>query len=138
MTPTEQYLVDEEGYRQFPYRCTAGKLTIGIGFNLDDTGLSMDESLLILRHRIVKIRNAIRKKCPWYDSLAEARQACLVGMAYQMGIEGLFKFKVTLAYAEAGRYEEAALNMLASKWARQTPARAQRAAYMMRYGKFPE
>lgn len=138
MTPTEQYLVNEEGYRQFPYRCTAGKLTIGIGFNLDDAGLSMDESLLILRHRIVKIRNAIRKKCAWYDSLAEARQACLVGMAYQMGIEGLFKFKATLAYAEAGRFEEAALNMLASKWARQTPARAQRAAYMMRYGKFPE
>lgn len=138
MTPTEQYLIDEEGYQQHPYRCTSGKLTIGIGFNLDDTGLSMEESLLILRHRIIRIRGALRKKWRWYDSLCEARQAVLVGMAYQMGLAGLYKFSTTLANVERGDYEAASRHMLASKWARQTPARAQRAAYMMRYGKFPE
>ena len=29
MDDTEKYIAAEEGYRQFPYRCTAGKLTIG-------------------------------------------------------------------------------------------------------------
>ena len=41
----------EEGYRQFPYRCTEGKLTIGYGFNLDDVGLSRQECDLILNYK---------------------------------------------------------------------------------------
>ena len=136
-TPTEQYLIDEEGYRRKPYRCTAGKLTVGIGFNLDDTGLSLEESLLILRHRVADIKTSLSAKYVWFSTLNEARQAALIGMAYQMGLAGLFGFKTTLAYIEAGRYTEASAQMLSSKWARQTPARARRAAYMMRYGKFP-
>jgi GH24 family phage-related lysozyme (muramidase) len=31
---TLKLLALHEGYRQFPYRCTADKLTIGYGFNL--------------------------------------------------------------------------------------------------------
>ena len=30
-----------EKYRRFPYRCTAGKLTIGYGWNLDDNGITV-------------------------------------------------------------------------------------------------
>ena len=52
MDDAEKYIAAEEGYRQFPYRCTAGKLTIGYGFNLDDTGLSEPESAAILHMRI--------------------------------------------------------------------------------------
>ena len=32
-------LVQHEGLRLKPYRCTAGKLTIGVGRNLEDKGL---------------------------------------------------------------------------------------------------
>lgn len=140
MTPSvlEKYIIDEEGFSRKPYRCTAGRLTIGYGFNLDDTGLSREESLLVLRHRLGRLEGEIARKLPWYDALNLPRRCVLVGMAYQMGLAGLLGFKQTLAYAEAGRYAEAAAGMLASKWARQTPARARRAAYMMRYGKFPE
>lgn len=140
MTPTllEQYIIAEEGFSQKPYRCTAGKLTIGFGFNLDDTGLSREECLLVLRHRLDNLVREIVKRLPWYRNLNHARQAVLVGMAYQMGLAGMLGFKQTLAYAEAGQYEAAAAGMLASKWARQTPPRARRAAYMMRYGRFPE
>lgn len=140
MTPTllEKYIIAEEGYSQKPYRCTAGKLTIGYGFNLDDAGLSREESLMILRHRLHGIEDALEAKFPWFNFLIMARRAALIGMAYQMGLAGLYGFKQTLAYVEAGRYTEAAAGMLASKWARQTPARARRAAYMMRYGRFPE
>lgn len=140
MTPTllEQYIIAEEGFSSKPYRCTAGRLTIGFGFNLDDTGLSREECLLVLRHRLGKLESEIARKLPWYRDLNPARQAVLVGMAYQMGLAGMLGFKQSLAYAEAGRYTEAAAQMLGSRWARQTPARARRAAYMMRYGRFPE
>ena len=38
-----QRLCFNEGFRQSPYRCTAGKLTIGVGRNLDDCPLTKEE-----------------------------------------------------------------------------------------------
>ena len=126
LTRTEQLILDEEGYSEKPYRCPAGKLTIGIGYNLD-AGMPLDEAVLLMRHRMDKIRYALN----------EARQAALISMAYQMGITGVLGFKRALHAAGRGLYDTASKEMLDSNWARQTPARAQRTAYMMRYGKFP-
>jgi lysozyme len=55
-------------------------------------------------------------------------------MAFQMGVTGLMGFKNTLALVEQGKYQDAAENMLKSKWAQQTPARAQRISNQMRTG----
>lgn len=55
-------------------------------------------------------------------------------MAFQMGIVGLLGFTNTLAAIKRGDYAAAATGMLASLWARQTPARAKRMADMMRAG----
>lgn len=136
LNATEAYIHDEEGYRAKPYRCTSGALTIGIGYNLD-AGMPFDEAVLLMRHRIDKIRRALLERLEWFPKLNEARQAALLSMAYQMGLSGLLSFKRTLASIAAGDYEQASREMLASKWASQTPKRAQRTAYMMRYGKFP-
>lgn len=136
LNATEAYIHDEEGYRAKPYRCTSGALTIGIGYNLD-AGMPFDEAVLLMRHRIDKIRRALLERLEWFPKLNEARQAALLSMAYQMGLSGLLSFKRTLASIAAGDYEQASRGMLDSKWASQTPKRAQRTAYMMRYGKFP-
>ena len=136
LTPTEAYIHQEEGFRSKPYRCTSGALTIGIGYNLD-AGMPFDEAVLLMRHRIDKIRRALLERLEWFPKLNEARQAALVSMAFQMGLAGLLSFKRTLASIAAGDYEQASREMLESKWARQTPKRAQRTAYMIRYGKFP-
>ena len=136
LNATEAYIHDEEGYRAKPYRCTSGALTIGIGYNLD-AGMPFDEAVLLMRHRIDKIRRALLERLEWFPKLNEARQAALLSMAYQMGLSGLLGSRRTLASIGSGDYEKASREMLDSKWARQTPARAQRTAYMMRYGKFP-
>ena len=39
-TRLREVLTDHEGIKYKPYKCTAGKLTIGIGHNLDDRGVS--------------------------------------------------------------------------------------------------
>ena len=136
MSAIEAYIHSEEGYRAKPYRCTSGALTIGIGYNLD-AGMPFDEALLLMRHRVDSIRRALLERYEWFPKLNEARQAALVSMAYQMGTAGLFSFKRALKAVEDGDWDKAGREMLDSKWARQTPARAQRTAYMMRYGKFP-
>ena len=53
-------------------------------------------------------------------------------MAYNLGINSLLGFKNTLATIQAGRYNDAADGMLASKWATQVGDRATRLAKMMR------
>ena len=136
LTATEAYIQQEEGFRAKPYRCTSGKLTIGIGWNLD-AGITWEEAVMIFRHRLDGIQTHLRVRLPWFPKLNEARQAALISMAFQMGIQGLLSFRRTLASIGSGDYEQASREMLDSKWARQTPARAQRTAYMMRYGKFP-
>lgn len=136
LNATEAYIHDEEGYRAKPYRCTSGALTIGIGYNLD-AGMPFDEAVLLMRHRIDKIRRALLERLEWFPKLNEARQAALLSMAYQMGLSGLLGFRRTLATMASGDWEKASREMLNSKWARQTPERAQRTAYIIRYGKFP-
>jgi lysozyme len=66
--------------------------------------------------------------------MTATRQAVLAAMGFQLGIAGLLAFKATLRAMEAGSYAMAAAGMLASKWASQTPARAQRMAAIMREG----
>ena len=45
-------------------------------------------------------------------------------MCYQLGINGVSKFKKTLAYMQDKKYDKAAVEMLDSLWAKQTPNRA--------------
>lgn len=136
LNATEAYINGEEGYRAKPYRCTSGALTIGIGYNLD-AGMPFDEALLLMRHRIEKIRRELLERFEWFPKLNEARQAALVSMAYQMGTAGLFSFRRALAAVGSEDWEAAGKHMLDSRWARQTPERARRTAYMMRSGRFP-
>jgi lysozyme len=55
-------------------------------------------------------------------------------MSFQLGVDGLLGFKQTLDAVKGGRYDEAAFDMLQSRWAQQTPARAKRLAEQMRTG----
>jgi len=51
----DQLIVDE-GLRLKPYRCTAGKLTIGVGRNLDDNWLSASEIKRMLWYNPLRSR----------------------------------------------------------------------------------
>ena len=127
-----------EGRRTFPYKDTVGKLTIGVGFNLDDVGLLPEEIDFILRNRINLVRTSLASLIPWFDTLDEVRQAVLVDMGFNLGVVGLLKFKRTLGSIEDGDYTTAAEQMLESKWADQVGRRADRLSDMMRYGRWPE
>lgn len=127
-------LVRDEGLRLKTYRCTAGKLTIGIGRNLDDVGISESEARVLLANDIAKVASQLDNALPWWKSLSEPRQRVLANMAFNLGITGLLGFKNTLGMIERGEYTKAADAMLASKWARQVGARATRLSDMMRKG----
>ncbi|HWR04379.1 MAG TPA: glycoside hydrolase family protein [Humidesulfovibrio sp.] len=127
----EQLLVDE-GLRLKPYRCTAGRLTIGVGRNLEDKGISESEALLLLDNDIGDCWSQLAVRQPWALAAPEDIQEVLVSMAFNMGVGGLLEFKDTLALLQAGRYPEASRAMLASKWAGQVGKRAERLAVRVR------
>jgi lysozyme len=124
----------EEGLRLKPYRCSAGRLTIGYGHNLESTPITARAAEVILEDDIAEAVAAARRVCPQFDSLTRNRQVALANMVFQMGEAGVRTFRNTLAHIAAGRYADAAKGMLNSRWARQTPARAERMARLMEEG----
>jgi len=126
-------LIRHEGFRSKPYCDTEGHLTIGYGLNLD-AGITKEEARMILAHRIRKIHLELISRLPYWTRLSVVRQNVLINMAYNLGVDGLMKFKVTLSMIEVGRYEEAAKQMLKSKWAKQVGRRAKELSNMMREG----
>jgi lysozyme len=128
-------LVIDEDKRNKPYRDTVGKITIGVGRNLDDVGLSDDEIMYLLTNDIKRVEADLDHHMPWWRRMSEARQGVIANMCFNLGVEGLAGFKNTLAAMQAGDYDKAADGMLASKWAKQVGKRAVRLADMMRKGK---
>jgi len=139
----------EEGYRSTPYIGTEGYLHIGYGQKLsNEKGLNPDEwnvtttpahAEYILVNKVDAIlyvlKTGVHKSA--FNKLDEEGQAVLVSMAYQMGIQGLYKFYDMWTAIYLGDDEGAAYEMLSSKWATQTPARARRHAETMRTGIIP-
>lgn len=130
----EDSLIRHEGLRLKPYRCTAGKLTIGIGRNLDDTGISEAEARLMLRNDIVAAEHQLKATFPWFTTLDPLRQQILINMAFNLGLPRLRRFRRMLAAVEQGDYQQAAIEMLDSRWARQVKGRADELARWMRNG----
>lgn len=129
-----QQLIRHEGLRLKPYTDTVGKLTIGVGRNLTDVGISREEAYLLLEHDIQRTIDDVSSSLPWVNSLDPVRQRVLLDMAFNLGIDKLLKFQKTLSAALAGNYELAANQMLASRWADQVGDRARTLAQMMRDG----
>lgn len=135
MAALREQLIRHEGLRLKPYTDTVGKLTIGIGRNLTDRGISREEAEALLDNDIVLVVDGLSRELPWWSGLDDVRQLVLADMAFNLGLAGLLRFKNTLAYVKAGRYSDAADNMLMSRWAGQVGIRAIRLANMMRSGK---
>jgi len=123
-----------EGVRSKVYLDTEGIETIGVGRNLRDRGLSDDEIELMLANDIRDFQEEVESAFPWWSDMDDVRQRVVVDMAFNMGLGSLFKFVNTLAHIENGRYEEASVEMLDSKWARQVGDRANVLSDMMRTG----
>jgi len=132
----KEQLVRHEGLRLKPYRCTSGKLTIGIGRNLDDRGISQTEAYVLLENDIQNCEMQLVDEIPEiYNTLDEVRKSVLLNMCFNLGIGGLLEFNNTLAFIAAGDWERAANGMLASKWAKQVGRRAIELSELMRKGK---
>ena len=130
----KQRLKVEEGLRLKPYRCPAGKLTIGYGRNIQEVGISKEEAEILLQNDIQNTIKDLDKNVPWYRTLSENRQVVLIDMCFNLGLSEFLKFKNTLALIQKGDFLSASAAMLQSKWANQVGNRAFELSKMMRIG----
>ncbi len=121
-----------EGYRGRVYKCTEGYDTIGYGFAIKDLVLTEDVCDTILEQKIDEILGRLQKLAPWVEDIHITAQTVIINMCYQMGVSGVMKFKKALSAMQSGDWETAARELLDSKWARQTPNRANELADMTR------
>lgn len=126
-------VVEHEGFEQFPYTDTVGKITIGIGYNLSDRGMSNEWINSQYDIDVNYFYSQLNDNFHWFKNLNEARQIALIDMCF-MGFKKLCEFKKMLAALELGNYKEASAQMLHSKWAAQVKGRAVTLAKMIETG----
>ncbi len=134
VTQLKQDLMRDEGCRLKPYTDTVGKVTIGVGRNLDDVGISSAEADMMLNNDIGNVISSLDMALPVWKGLSDARQRALANMCFNLGLHGLLDFKGMLDAIRAGEFDEAAKQCLNSKWATQVGGRAQRIAMLLSTG----
>ena len=115
-----------EGYSKTVYQCTEGYDTIGYGFAVKDLELTEEVSEIILREKLIKLKKDIENRFEWVANAPSMIKNVVIEMCYQLGINGFSKFKRTIYYFETEQYWEASIEMLDSRWAKQTPNRAKK------------
>ena len=157
----DKILIEHEGLKLHPYRCSAGFLTIGIGRNLDTNPLTFKE-MLIIKNRdprwipgqspitvdeaIILLHNSVEYVVGWlrnviegFDSFDVGRRFALIDLGFCLGRSKFLSFRKMRREIGLARWEEAEAEMRDSNWARQVQkSRVEDDTYMMRTGELPE
>jgi lysozyme len=128
----ESYIRKNEGMRLLPYKDNLGHFTIGIGHNLD-RGLSSNVIMQIFQEDF-SIALTAAKTFSWFDKLNDARKMAIVDMVFNLGRNGVAKFKKMIKAIEEDDYFTASKEIKNSKYAKQLPNRAKRNAWIMLSG----
>ena len=126
-------LILDEGYEKGLYADSVGKLTIGIGHNVTDKGLS--DAVIDLQYEIdvQEVKDDLQKHS-WATDHDNIRQLVIIDMAFNLGMFKLMQFKKMIAALKNKDYALAADEMMDSRWSRQVGVRADRLFYMMMTG----
>lgn len=128
-----------------------GKLTIGIGHNLDAKPLTasqqkiighdgrtlpitIQQALMLLDDDITDVCRWLTTLLPWWTQLDEIRARVLCDLTFNMGVHTLLTFKHFLSDMRTGNYEVAGTDLENSLWYKQVGSRAIRLVAMITTG----
>ena len=135
----------DEGRVLHAYLCSEHHKTVGIGHKVlgtdvendlqvygigadvtDDQRISEDRCYELFQGDVQIAINGCEEIYGNWEELPQEAQHILVNMCFQLGQGGLSKFKNLKVAIEDYQWQRAALEMLDSRWAGQTPERAER------------
>ena len=130
-----------EGVESHAYECSEGKITVGVGRNIDSDGgigLSDEEIDFLLQNDIERCIIELSSEYDWFVDLDDIRKDAMVDIAFNLGITRLRLFKRALAAMAEGNYKKAATEFLDSKWAKQVGGRALELTDMISSGEYAD
>lgn len=120
-----EYIKGNEGLSLKPYYCTSNKLSIGIGRNLDDRGITEEEAMFLFNTDIKITISDLYRVFDDFDTLPDTAQIVLLDMMFQLGLVRFCGFQKMIEQIKARNWEEAAKELMDSKYAKQVPIRAE-------------
>tara|TARA_R110002167_G_scaffold98602_1_gene259217 strand:- start:292 stop:657 length:366 start_codon:yes stop_codon:yes gene_type:complete len=119
--------------------CTANKVTVGVGRNIDPEGgigLTKDEISFLLKNDIERVEDELSRRLPWILELSDVRIDALIDICFNLGLPRFLKFAKALAALEQREYDLAADEFMDSRWAKQVGNRAVTVSNMIRTGEY--
>ena len=131
---TKEAVKKEEGFRLETYKCTEGHLTGGYGHKMLEGEVPPTDHagwLKIFERDFARAMTGADDLLMLCPNIHETARHIVVEMVYQMGSYGVSRFKKFLQALQNSDYKEASVQMLDSRWAKQTPNRANRMSERM-------
>ena len=128
-----EQLMLHEGVRSKPYMDTVGKITIGVGRNLSDVGLSDDEIFYLLNNDLDEVLRDL-ETFPWFAELDPIRQRVMADLRFNLGPDRFRGFKMMLRCMASGDHAGASNALRSSVWFSQVRTRGPRLVDMLRTG----
>lgn len=110
-----------------------GKITIGIGWNIEDRGLPDDIIYLLLEIGVKDAFKDAQKLYPNFASMSLPRQAACVNLCYNMGYPTLLSFTTTNTLIRSNQFSKAADRLRKTLYAKQVGLRALRIANLLEF-----
>lgn len=117
-----------------PYVDTVGKITIGIGHNLTDRGVSDAIIDLMYNEDIEEARASLYYVFPNFDTFSDRRRMALYDLMFNLGLTRFQGFKNMIQAIEWDNWLTASQELLNSKYATQVGHRAVELVQMMEEG----
>ena len=135
MSKIIEMLRKHESVETHAYECSANKITVGVGRNIDKDGgigLSNDEIDYLLANDIKRVNGELQRSFDWFNSLDQVRKDAMIDLCFNIGLPRMKGFKKALAAMDGVDYDTAALEFLDSRWAKQVGSRAVTITNMIR------
>lgn len=112
-----QQIKEHEGLKLFPYKCPAGKLTIGYGHNLQDNGLSKSACEFILYDDIEEAKRNLRTIFgnDFFENLPKNKKIALIDMMFNLGMVKFLTFKRFIFAVETQNWDNASYEIIHSR-----------------------
>ena len=120
------------------YKCPAGYMTIGYGYNIESNGLPESTAEALLMRTLGDSVTILESNVKFWERHNDARQSVLIDMCFNMGWPTLSKFKNMFAALEQEDYETASVEMMDSDWYRQVGIRGRKLVATMKTGVWQE
>ena len=129
------FIIKNEGLKLKPYRCSSGKITIGVGRNIEDVGISEEEAMVLLDNDLKRVSCEFKKIFGYECKYSKEIVIVMKDMLFQLGLSRFKKFKKMIRGVKEKNIKKIIDNIIDSRYYNQVKSRADRNIALLRKNK---